>query len=141
MYCALADIENAISLQIIIELTDDDNLGQIDSTVLDAAIEWADAEIDSYLQAKYEVPLSTVPVLVKHISVDLTAFRLYSRRLNVEMPEAIKTRYDLAFEKLEKLQSGEQALDPANDTASTGGYRTNKTAEDREFGPETLDKY
>ncbi|KJR41897.1 protein of unknown function DUF1320 [Candidatus Magnetoovum chiemensis] len=43
MYCALADIEKVIKEQEIIELTDDEETGSINSERVDAAITRADS--------------------------------------------------------------------------------------------------
>ena len=79
-YSALSDLQKKIPAGEIIELTDDDNTGLVDQVKVDAAIEEADEQIDSYVGKVKTVPLSPVPGLIKNISVTLAVWYLHVRR-------------------------------------------------------------
>lgn len=139
MYCDLDDIRGALPEERIRELTDDDNVGMIDQGHVDKAIEWAGSYIDSFIGAKYEVPLATVPDLIKHLSVDFTIWRLYSRRLDDDLPANINERYKHATNVLKSIRSGELSLESSEEAASA--YRTNKQTSDRLFNKDLLDTF
>ena len=148
MYCTLTDIKNLLPEEIIIQLTDDENLkpAVIDPANaahaaiigrIDEAIEAADAEIDGYCAVNYTVPFSTVPRLVTGLSVELAIYYLYARRT---IPEDFQKRYDRAVSRLKDIAKGLMTLgvDPQSaPPASSGGAESNKPEPDRIF---TLDK-
>jgi len=118
-YCELSDIEKQIPEQILIELTDDDGTGAVDTGNVDRAIEDADDEIDSFLSLRYSLPLPSTPGLVRRMSVDLAICNLYARRPHLDIPESRKERCDNDRKLLEeigkgKLSLGSDAPDPSN---------------------------
>lgn len=140
-YCALADIIDQVPEQKIIELTDDENLGEVNTARVDKAIATAGSIIDGYLRGRYTLPLDIVPDLIKTIAVDLSVFKLYERRREMDMPETLVNRYKNAVKLLEQIQKGLISLgieDTASAAGGSGSYKTNKTAEDREFSKEKL---
>jgi len=70
-YCTQNDIELAISEDVLTQLTDDENAGSVDSDIVAAAIATADSEIDGYCAVKYTVPFTTVPAIVKALSLEI----------------------------------------------------------------------
>lgn len=142
-YCTLDDIKDHIPEKNIVQLTDDEDLGVIDQAKVDNAIATADIIIDGYLRGRYALPLSNpVPGLIKTLSVNLAIFHLYSRRLELEMPEAMISRYKNALKVLEQIQKGIVTL--GIETAETGPgqgyYKTSKTSDDRVFSKDVLEK-
>lgn len=89
-YCTQADLELRISKSVLAQLTNDSaNATAADSSVVSALIARADNFIDAYISQVYAVPLSTVPVAVKNISIDLSCFYAMQRRpANFAMPKA-----------------------------------------------------
>ncbi|OHD19789.1 MAG: hypothetical protein A2Y38_22420 [Spirochaetes bacterium GWB1_59_5] len=80
-YCAQADLETAISSDILRQLTDDDEDEDIDASVVTAAISHADSKIDTALSGRYVVPITgTVPTIVKFASVWLAVCIIGGRR-------------------------------------------------------------
>lgn len=143
-YCALTDIIDQVPEQKIIELTDDENLGEVNTGRVDKAISTAGSIIDGYLRGRYTLPLSTVPDLIKTISTDISVFKLYERRREMDMPESLSNRYKNAVKLLEQIQKGliSLGIEATASAAGTGGsYKTNKTAEDREFTKEKLQTF
>jgi phage gp36-like protein len=148
MYSTRTDITKLLPEDIIIQLTDDENLkpATIDPTNaahaaiiarIDEAIESADAEIDGYCAVKYSVPFTIVPRLITGLSVELAIYYLYTRRT---IPEDIQKRYDRAVSRLKDIAKGLMTLGvdpPSAPSVSSGGAESNKTTSDRIF---TIDK-
>lgn len=128
-YCTLADIENELTETALIQLTDDDDAGEVDEDKIDQAIETADAVINAYC-AKYNPPFATVPVLVKTLSVDIAIYNLYSRRVE-EYPEVRQKNYDNAISLLKSIANGTAALDIPTGVTDAGGPENTKTLDDR----------
>ena len=60
IYTSVADIELTVSKKSLIEMTDDNETGQVDDAVVNAALERAESVVNSYLLAAgYGVPVST----------------------------------------------------------------------------------
>jgi len=140
-YCTLDDIKKAISAEDIAQLTDDAQGQTIDELKVAAAIAYADEIINGFLRGRYSVPLETTPELIKHLSVDITVYRLHERKLGLDMPETMNTRYKNSIETLKQIQHGQITLGTqAGDTPEPGKYVTNKTSSDRVFSEEELGK-
>ncbi len=88
----------------LIQLTDRATppAGVIDDTVLNAALADADDEINGYLQAKYTLPLASVPLLIKKLARTICRYNLYDDL----PPEHIESRYTGAIKTLEGIARG-----------------------------------
>lgn len=116
MYSTLSDLKQAESDSILLQLswdgdTTDSNPAAIDEDVIESAIGSGDAVIDGYLATRYLTPLTTVPELIRTISVDLALFFLYRRRMRSNMPESITKSYDKALVMLKDIAKGVVSLD------------------------------
>lgn len=143
-YCTVEDIKTMLPEEQLIELTDDSQPPvEVQTSIVQDAISYSDAIIDGFLGSKYTVPLSPVSELIKNYSVDISCFRLYSRRPDVDMPEGIKTNYENALKFLEKIQKGIFQLEGVSGEASSGlgEYVTNKTASSKVFNADTWSLY
>ena len=142
MYCTLTDIKKLIPEETILQLTDDEELGEIVQARVDEAITSADSEIDSYCGTKFSVPFSTVPDIVKKLSIDIAIYNMYSRKVE-EIPETRAQRYKNAIKQLESIAKGVISIgeDPAPAATSEGGPSTNKTADDRTFTKDKLNGF
>jgi len=107
-YSELDDLKKQISEEFLKELTDDKETGEIDEAVVSRSIEDADSEIDSYCRSIYSVPFSTVPKIIRKLSVDIAIYNLYARRQGV--PEDRLRRYKDAISLLKLLGEGEIRL-------------------------------
>jgi len=107
-YCTKTDILEQIEEDVLIQLTDDEDAGVVDEDKVTRAIVDADAEIDSYCGTKYDVPFSTVPVMIRKMSVDIAIYNLYARRRGA--PEDRKERYDDAISFLKDVSKGIASL-------------------------------
>ena len=141
MYCTLDDIKKQVQETTLIEITDDNLSGQINTDVVNETILYADTLIDGYLRGRYTLPLQTLPEIVKVIAIDLAIYRLYSRRFHTDMPESIKDKYKNSIKLLEQIQKGiiSLGIETVGIAPELGEYRTNKTYRDRIFRQELLD--
>lgn len=78
-YCTQDDLLKLISQREVVNLAADTG-DEIDAAVVAECIAQADAEIDSYLAVRYQVPLSPVPDRVRALSVAMAIYYLFSRR-------------------------------------------------------------
>jgi len=126
-YSTQAEIEKKVPTDELLQLTDLEDAGAINTTVLDEAIEAADAEIDSFLRVRGEtVPLTDVPTIVEHLSVALAIGELYSNRGSAD--EVVTKRVEWARKWLTEFAAGHVSLGDANhtdsDPASAGGVES-----------------
>lgn len=134
-YIVQADLFSKISEKQLIQITDDTHLGIVDTGVVAAVISEAESEIDGFLAVRYATPIAApVPQLVKTFAVDISIYKLYSRRQRV--PESVKDAYNAAMRKLEQISKGIITLGvdpaPAESEKGSGG---------EVFGPErTFDR-
>lgn len=133
-YCTADDIVLRQPEIDLVKLTDDRGLGQVNDKVLAAAIEDADAIIDSHISGRLEVPLSPVPKLIRRLSVDLTLHFLHQRR----GLETYKARFEDARGILEEIRAGRLAIGVEADENSSAFFFTNKDRDDRFFSEELL---
>lgn len=146
MYCTSQDIEKQITHETLVQLTNDTPpQDTVDDSVTYEAILYSSTLIDGYLRGKYTLPLDTQFPLLRIIAIDLSIYRLYSRRLQADMPDSILEQYKEAIKTLEKIQKGTIALaietDNGSNVAETKDYIANKTRFDRTFSHEVLREY
>ena len=108
-YCTADDLVSAYGEQDIIQLSDRVNKPPIaiDQTVVAAAIASAAGEIDLYLDARYTLPLASVPGTLKEIAIKLAYRKLFTRIKEDHPAEQEAAR---AIKKLEGLASGKLSL-------------------------------
>ena len=140
-YCALADILEKIPRLNLIQLTDDEGIGDINQDRVNAAITEAQTVIDGFLTSRYEMPLSSVPPLINHLAVDLAIYAIYSRRFETEMPAAMQARHDDSMKLLSMIQKGTVQLGIESPQSAPGSYKSNKTILDRVFSKDRMSKY
>lgn len=111
----------------------DDGLGGIDATKVARALADADGEIDSYLRARYAVPIASPPAEVVNAACNIARYRLHDDAAT----EDIRRRYEDVRAWLRDVSKGAASIDaPAtgSDASSsddlTGGER-NATAVSR----------
>lgn len=143
-YCTADDVGKMIPSAVLIRLTDDENAGAVDADRLTEAVDTAADEIDTYLGARYDLPLTdTVPILGK-LNVDMAIYNLYSRYKD-EIPQTRKDRYTNAIRFLEKVAEGKISLgvQPVPDPAGAGDYDggAQVTVRDTDFDSTTMGKF
>lgn len=139
MYATLADILEQIAEDVLINLTDDAQLGTVDETVVDRAIANAAALVNAHCGCRYTVPFIPVPDLIRMYSVDLAAYNLYSRRTHIDMPEVIADRQKQALAYLRLVQKGEASVGiPVSVTAGTESQSALVGGNERIFSRKTM---
>lgn len=104
-YCTIADIQDRISEQDLIRLTDDENTGAMDTGKIDDAIAEAAAEIDSYCAKRHTVPFSDpAPAMISKICKDIAVYNLWS--LQNAVPENAADRHKKAVSYLKDIAAG-----------------------------------
>jgi len=104
-YCTQQNLIDRFAEDELIQLTDRDNVGVIDTDVLDLAISDASAEIDSYLAA-YPLPLAIIPVGLTRIACNIARFYLYDDNA----PEHIEKLYGNSIDYLKSVAQGKISL-------------------------------
>ncbi len=143
MYCTAEDLEIQLGKEPLIQLTNDNcEQNSIDTVVCEEAILYSSTLIDGYLRGRYNLPLNTQFPLLRVVAMDLSTYRLYSRRIMTDIPEVVYDAYKNAIKTLENLQKGIITLETENNqTLQNGEYRTNKTILDRLFNKGCLSEY
>lgn len=146
-YATEADIvPSLVGSVAMAQLTNDDpDAVTADTDVLDQLVEDAEAEVDSYLGYRYNLPLGSVPVLVTRLSARITRYRLYTSRGGT--PEQWLTDdYNGALKTLEAIRDGKVSLgltsaaaDPGASPASGKAVQTSSSAP--VFGRDNLDDF
>ena len=106
MYCTEQDLIDRFSETEIIQLSDNNNTGAIDSTVVAMAISDADGEIDGYLASRFALPVNPVPKVLLRIACDLTRYYLYDDSAT----DHVQKRYDDAVKFLKGVAAGSIAI-------------------------------
>ena len=107
-YAVLEDLLKMVPEDELAQLTSEAG-GLPDALVAAEAIARADAEIDSYLGVRYQVPLAPVPHRVKALSVDVALYHLYSRR--GVAPEIRRRQYEDAIAFLKLVAAGQALIE------------------------------
>lgn len=106
-YVTENDLTQRFGAEELIQLTATDPRATApDADVLARAIADAEAEIDSYLAARYQLPLPAVPAVLTRVACDIARFRLWNDRASDE----VRQRYEDARRLLEGLARGAVAL-------------------------------
>ena len=136
-YCALTDIQERIPEEMLTQLTDDAGEGAVDQEQVDAAIERADAEIDTWCGALYRTPFSPAPAIVRELSADLAAALLYGRR-GSDIPAAVQAQAKAARDLLKAVCKGEVRLGAPVSDNSSGPSRIETSGPERLFTRDRL---
>lgn len=139
-YCDLSDITSTITADDVLQLTDDEGTGSINTSRVDEAIAKSDGLILAFTGGNV---LNPVPEIIRQISVELSIYHLYKRRFASNMPESIDKGYARSMDLLKQIQSGKISIGApeADQAVVSGQYATNKTRDDRVFGKSTLAGY
>ena len=139
-YCTQDDILQQLDEDTLVQLTDDVGIGSVDADVVTRAISDADATIDAYCQGRYSVPLDPVPGMIRKISVDISIYNLYSRRVD-EVPDSRLERYKNAIRFLEKVAAGQISLGAAAPAPETTGNSVDIDQADRIFTRDKMEGF
>lgn len=112
-YATVADLIAAFGSQEVIALTDREgrpeaDIGTVDSTVALEALERASSEADTYIAARYALPLSSTPQALVAVVCDIARYRLTGGEANETDP--IASRYKAAVAWLKDVAAGRAVL-------------------------------
>jgi phage gp36-like protein len=116
-YSTQPDLVEQLSEAELIQLSDDAGIGIINAAVVIRAIADADEEINGYIGSRMAVPLTTVPGIIRKMSVEIAIYNLYARRQD-SVPETRKDRYRNAVAFLVKVGEGKLSLGASDPTGS-----------------------
>lgn len=103
MYASVADLVERFGETEIIQLTDLEHTGAIDTAVAERALEDASVEIDGFLAARYRLPVTDTPRLLSLLCTDIARYRLQQP---VATDQA-RQRYEDAVARLKGISRGE----------------------------------
>lgn len=110
-YCTPDELTLAVPWQTLVWLSNEDaTAGQVNDAVVAEAIRHANERIDGYLRGRYTLPLPEVPTLLRDIAVTLTRYRLYARRPEGALPDAVKDDYKDALKQLADIRDNRLTL-------------------------------
>ena len=122
-YATTQDIVVIYGEEILNAVADRDRSGRSDEDAVQAALEAASAEIDTYLGSRYTVPLTSPPPYIRQIAVDITVYRL---ALDIApRTEEMRLRYMDAITYLKAVAAG--TIDLPTTTGDPGGSGTADT--------------
>lgn len=137
MYASVADLVERFGETEIIELTDLEGTGAIDTAMAEQALTDASAEIDGYLAARYRLPITAdTPRLLSLLCTDIARYRL---QRGVSTDQA-RQRYEDALAKLKGIARGEVNLPLATPPPASAEPRVVSGA-GRTFDNDTLRGY
>jgi phage gp36-like protein len=101
----------------LVQLSNEDpTQTSVNTAALQLALSDASAEIDSYLESRFALPLNDPPVVLNRLACDIAMYRLQSLRPLHDLADARK-RYEDAVELLVRVAKGEVTLGLAADNA------------------------
>ena len=112
VYLELQDLLDELGENTLVQLTDDEQTGEVSEARVLKAIESAKGIFDAYARSRYSIPVPVTP-MVKTLNLDLAVFHLYKSRTSIA--EGIYTvrenAYKAALTMLKDIQAGKAALD------------------------------
>ncbi|MFN4325240.1 MAG: gp436 family protein [Azonexus sp.] len=108
MYATQADLENRFGAEELAQRSDRINGSVIDAAVVARALADAEAEIDAYLAARYQLPLVSTPPILVRLACDIAIYRLCDTP-----PDEVRKRYEDAVRDLKRAADGVLVIDGA----------------------------
>ncbi|MHC1700289.1 MAG: gp436 family protein [Humidesulfovibrio sp.] len=110
MYATAQELETRLGGgEALVILADRDGDGVADAELVERALTDATAEIDSYLAARYTLPLPTVPAVLVRLACDMAVYRITSE-YGAGLTEERRQRYEDAVAWLRRAGSGDVSL-------------------------------
>lgn len=121
-YATSDDIVIIYGEEILNAVADRDRSGRRDEDAVTAALQAASDEIDTYLAARYDVPLVTPPPYIRQVCVDISVYRL---ALDIApRTEEMRLRYMDAINYLKAVSEGKIDLPTTGTPPGTGTGNT-----------------
>ena len=119
MYATQQDVIDTYGQEALTVAADRDGDGVADPGVADKALADASELMDSYLGKRYDLPLPTVPEVLKPVCVDIALYRMSQGPAT--LTDEIKDRYRAALRWLERVADGKVSLGLPDSPPSAGG--------------------
>ena len=114
-YATPTDMEARFSNRDLVQLSNEDPTATtVNTAVLTTALADASAQIDTYLDARFALPLADPPAVLTQIAVDIAMYKLQTLRPLADLAGA-RQRYDDAIAALQKIAAGTMTIGPAAD--------------------------
>jgi phage gp36-like protein len=98
----------------------------------------AESLVNGYIGAKYPLPLTGTPDLVRAWTLDVTRYRLWDEHA----PEEVRRRYEDAIAQLRDVAAGKMALPPdASGTSAATAVEFDAYSDERIFTASNLSGY
>lgn len=112
-YTDITAVQGQIRANELIQLTDDNKTGQIDTTILNAVIASASGVIDSKVASMYgeQLPFNPIPSSVASMALTITCYQLYRRAMIPDEKNKFYESYAEIMEFLNKVNKGEAMID------------------------------
>lgn len=104
-YCSKQKMIDVFGEEELIQLTDRTAAGEIDDTVLTAAIDYASAEIDGYVGSRYQA-LATTPTMIELVCCNIARYQLYAN----QPTDHVRQRYEDGISYLKQVAAGKVGL-------------------------------
>ncbi len=104
----IAEFVTRFGLDETVRMTDERGDGRVGKDLLVGALTAAQAIVEGALAARYSLPLSDVPVLIKVLIGDIARGRLYPNGA----PDGIEGQAKAAMRTLERIEDGKSSLGP-----------------------------
>jgi len=127
-YCTVGDVRGVLARDTLD--ADGTAASMYDGAILDFQIMAAQAIVDGYLAARYQVPFQdgAVPPLVAALTVDVAAYRAtltYRQSVDLGVDDPVRLRYADAMDMLKAIAAGDMDLPvtplPGGDSPGTVG--------------------
>ena len=132
-YATTEQVTERHGADAVLLLTDRDGDGVADTGAIERALADASAEIDTYLAAKYQLPLSETPAVLTRLAADIAIYRL-ALSADKRIKEH-RVRYDDAVALLRRIAKGEASLGLASPAAPSRAWTQSRP---RRFSRETM---
>lgn len=136
-FATIADMEARNDREVLVQLTDQAGVGEIDNARLNQALDRASNQVLSYIAAKYDVAAGlaeTALDLLRDLTCDLALYFLYRET----PPDGVKDRFKFANAELAKLQAGTSKLDTGSHEAAARPEGVLVSAPERMFGRDKM---
>jgi phage gp36-like protein len=139
-YATIEDLELLIPTEQLVMLTDDYDTGEVVTTIVETALSNASIVIDSYLSARYSLPLASPPQILKVMCTHIAGYQLQVRRESVS--ETWEKQHANALKFLTKISEGSLSLGATDPVVSGGESEALQVSvADSIFSREEMDKY
>lgn len=112
-YITKEDLLDELGEELLVQLTDDSGDEQVNDSVVEKAISYAEGIFDSYVRTRYSLPVPATQ-MVKSSCLNLAIYQLHRKRATFTddgVFKVKKTAYDETMSILKDIQKGHAALD------------------------------